>query len=88
MIIGRFGATAIWILVALRAGPRTAVGLLDDVRGLDGRVGPGTLFGALARLEHLDLIVAAPPTRDGRAYALGTGLSRAANANDSGGTHA
>lgn len=87
MIIGRFGATGIWILVALRAGPRTAVGLLDDVRGLDGRVGPGTLFGAIARLEQLDLIAAGSPARDGRAYALSTGLSRASNANASGGTN-
>jgi DNA-binding PadR family transcriptional regulator len=45
-----------WILVALRDGPRTIVRLLDDVRALDGRVGPGTLFGALARLERLALI--------------------------------
>ena len=59
-----------WILVALRDGPRTIVRLLDDVRALDGRVGPGTLFGALARLERLALI---EPTTDGgvrRAYRL------------------
>ena len=88
MIIGRFGATAIWILVALRTGPRTAVGLLDDVRGLDGRVGPGTLFGAIARLEQLELIITATPARDLRAYALSAGFCRAANANASGGTNA
>jgi DNA-binding PadR family transcriptional regulator len=59
-----------WILVALRDGPRTIVRLLDDVRALDGRVGPGTLFGALARLERLALI---EPTSDGgsrQAYCL------------------
>lgn len=53
---GRFGETAIWVLVALRSGPRNAVGLLGDVRGLGGHVGPGTLFGAIARLEHLEMI--------------------------------
>jgi DNA-binding PadR family transcriptional regulator len=59
-----------WILVALRAGPRNVVRLLDEVRELDGRVGPGTLYGAVARLEGLALI---EPTTNGngrRAYRL------------------
>ncbi len=54
--LGRFGETAMWILVALRDGPSGIVRLLDDVRALDGRVGPGTLYGAVARLERLALI--------------------------------
>ena len=54
--LGRFGETALWILVALREGPRNVVRLLDEVRALDGRVGPGTLYGAVARLEGLALI--------------------------------
>jgi DNA-binding PadR family transcriptional regulator len=59
-----------WILVALRDGPRSVVRLLDDIRALDGRVGPGTLFGAIARLERLALIE--PTTDEGsrRAYRL------------------
>ena len=68
--LGRFGETAMWILVALRDGPRNVTRLLDDVRGLDGRVGPGTLYGAVARLERLALI---EPTTNGggrRAYRL------------------
>ena len=68
--LGRFGATAMWILVALREGPRNVARLLDDVRALDGRVGPGTLYGAVARLERLALI---EPTTNGggrRAYRL------------------
>lgn len=67
---GRFGETAMWILVALRDGPRNIVPLLDEVRAMDGRVGPGTLYGAVARLERLDLI---EPTNIGdgqRAYRL------------------
>jgi hypothetical protein len=54
--MGRFAEPARWILVALDAGPRTLVGLLDDVRRLDGRVGHGTLVGAVARLERRGLI--------------------------------
>jgi DNA-binding PadR family transcriptional regulator len=53
---GRFGETAMWILVALAGGPRLAVGILDDVRSLDGNVRSGELFGAVARLERRGLI--------------------------------
>jgi DNA-binding PadR family transcriptional regulator len=59
-----------WILVALRDGPHNVVRLLDDVRALDGRIGPGTLYGAVARLERLKLI---EPTTNGegrQAYRL------------------
>jgi hypothetical protein len=45
-----------WIIVALQRGPKTAIRLLDDVRSLDGNIGPGTLFGTVARLERLALI--------------------------------
>ena len=45
-----------WILVALREEPRQIVRLLDDVRALDGQIGPGTLYGAVARLERHALI--------------------------------
>lgn len=53
---GRFGETAIWILVALASGQLRAARLLDEVRRLDGHVGPGALFGAVARLERRGLI--------------------------------
>jgi DNA-binding PadR family transcriptional regulator len=68
--LGRFGETSTWILVALRDGPRSLVRLLDDVRSLDGRVGPGTLLGAVARLERLALIESAPNGDGRRAYRL------------------
>ena len=51
-----------WILVALRAGPRAVVRLFDDVRSLDGPVGHGTLYAAVARLERLALV---EPTTNG-----------------------
>lgn len=56
MAFGRFGETAMWILVALASGPMRIARLLDEVRRLDGRVGPGALFGAVARLERSGLI--------------------------------
>ena len=67
---GRFGETSLWVLVALRHGPRTVVRLHDDVRDLDGRVGPGTLLGAVARLQDLELIERTVNGDGRRAYRL------------------
>ena len=67
---GRFGETAMWILVALASGPLRAVRLLDVVRRLDGHVGPGALFGAVARLERRGLIEPIVTGDGGRAYRL------------------
>jgi DNA-binding PadR family transcriptional regulator len=68
--MGRFGEAAMWILVALRGGPRAGAALLDEVRRLDGAVGPGTLYGALARLERLMLVEPSPDGGSRRAYRL------------------
>jgi DNA-binding PadR family transcriptional regulator len=82
---GRFGETAVWILVALREGPRTVARLLDDVRTLDGRVGPGTLYGAVARLERLALIESTTNGGGRRAYRLSRqGVAGAATTADGG----
>jgi DNA-binding PadR family transcriptional regulator len=54
--MGRFAEAAMWIVVALRGGPKGGARLLDEIRALDGEIGPGTLFGAIARLERLALI--------------------------------
>ena len=68
--MGRFGETAMWVLIALRSGPAGAAALLDVVRRLDGPVGPGTLFGALARLERLMLIERTANASGAPAYRL------------------
>jgi DNA-binding PadR family transcriptional regulator len=68
--LGRFAETARLVLVALRDGPCQHVILFDEVRALDGPVGPGTLYATVARLERLGLI---EPTTNGggrRAYRL------------------
>jgi DNA-binding PadR family transcriptional regulator len=59
-----------WVLVALREEPHNVVRLLDRVRELDGMVGPGTLFAAVARLERLDLIEPTTIGNGRRAYRL------------------
>lgn len=55
-MMGRFAEPALWILVALGRGPAGAPALFTTVRALDGPVGPGTLLGAIARLERRALI--------------------------------
>lgn len=73
---GRFGETAMWILVALASGPMRAARLLDEVCRLDGHVGPGALYGAVARLERRGLIEPIMSGDGRRAYRL-SGRGRA-----------
>ena len=69
--LGRHGDTAMWVVLALVPGPRTAIGLLDAVRRLDGRIGPGRLLGAVSRLERLEVVERAPAGRGLGEYRLG-----------------
>ena len=67
-----------WVLTVLQAGPRHLARLLDDVRAIDGPIGHGTLFAALARLERLALIDSNLAEGGRRAYhltALGAGAA-------------
>jgi DNA-binding PadR family transcriptional regulator len=68
--MGRFGETAMWVLVALRSGPAGPATILETVRRLDGQVGPATLFGAIARLERLTLIERTATGAGAAAYRL------------------
>ena len=54
--LGRYVEPALWVLIALDGGPLGLIGLLDATRSLDGPIGPGTLIGALSRLETLRLV--------------------------------
>ena len=67
---GRFAEPARLVLAALRAGPRSVALLFDEVRSLDGPVGPGTLYAAIARLERRGLIAAVINGDGRRAYRL------------------
>ena len=49
---GRFSEPALLILVSLAEEPRHGYSMTDDIDAVAGvRLGPGTLYGALARLE-------------------------------------
>lgn len=54
--MGRFGEPGLWILGALGREPLGLIGLFDAVIAIHGSIGPGTLLGALARLEQHRLV--------------------------------
>jgi DNA-binding PadR family transcriptional regulator len=54
---GRFSEPALLILVSLAGGPRHGYSMAEDIEAIANvRLGPGTLYGALARLEARGLI--------------------------------
>ena len=59
------------VLVSLAAGPRHGHGILLDVEEFAGvRLGPGTLYGAINRLEDEGLIEGLPAEGRRRPYRL------------------
>jgi DNA-binding PadR family transcriptional regulator len=61
----------ILILTSLASGPKHGYALLQDIQGFAGaRLGPGTLYGAIGRLEQRGLIEAAGPEGRRRPYRL------------------
>lgn len=66
------------VLTSLADGPKHGYAITRDVEQLAGvRLGPGTLYGALARLEDKGLIEALPADDRRRPYRL-TGAGSAA----------
>jgi DNA-binding PadR family transcriptional regulator len=56
---GRFSEPALLILISLADGPKHGYAMTEDIAGVAGvRLGPGTLYGAIARLEARGLIEA------------------------------
>jgi len=55
---GRFAEPALMILISLADGPKHGYAMTDDIEQVSGvRFGPGTLYGAISRLESLGLIL-------------------------------
>jgi DNA-binding PadR family transcriptional regulator len=55
--LGRFSEPALMILISLANGPKHGYAMAQDIESLTGtRPGPGTLYGAIARLEERGLI--------------------------------
>jgi DNA-binding PadR family transcriptional regulator len=61
MDLGRFTEPAVLVLSSLADGPKHGYAITQDIRAVAGvNIGPGTLYGALARLEQQGLIEALP----------------------------
>ncbi len=72
---GRFAEPARLVLAVLRDGPSGVVRLLDDVRSIDGPIGPGTLYATIARLERIGLTEPGLGADGRRAYRLTGGAN-------------
>ena len=58
---GYFSDPPLLILASLASGPKHGHAMIEDIVGLCGtRLGPGTLYGAITRLEREGLIEALP----------------------------
>jgi DNA-binding PadR family transcriptional regulator len=68
---GRFSDPALLILSSLADGPKHGYGMMSDIETMSGiRLGPGTLYGALTRLENAGLIKSLPAEDRRRPYLL------------------
>jgi DNA-binding PadR family transcriptional regulator len=65
--LGRFSEPALLVLASLNAGKKHGYAIILDVQQHSGqRLGPGTLYGALARLEDMGLIAPLQVAERGR----------------------
>ena len=68
---GRFSDPALLILTSLAGGEKHGYAMMEDIEAISGvRLGPGTLYGALSRLEQSGLIEALPADERRRPYKL------------------
>jgi DNA-binding PadR family transcriptional regulator len=55
--LGRFSDPALFVLASLVDGEKHGYAMMEDIEEMCGtRLGPGTLYGALARLEKRGLV--------------------------------
>lgn len=71
MDFGRFSEPALLVLVSLADGAKHGYAMIDDIEAITGdRLGAGTLYGAIARLEAGGLIEALPSEDRRRPYRI------------------
>jgi DNA-binding PadR family transcriptional regulator len=69
--LARFAEPGVLILASLADGPKHGYALIKDIEGFAGaRLGPGTLYAALSRLESRGLVRALPEQDRRRPYQL------------------
>ncbi|MGA8539814.1 MAG: helix-turn-helix transcriptional regulator [Terriglobales bacterium] len=68
---GHYSDPPLLVLASLASGPKHGHAMIEDIAGLCGtRLGPGTLYGAIARLEQLGWIEPLPPQERRRPYRI------------------
>jgi DNA-binding PadR family transcriptional regulator len=78
--LGRFADPAVLVLSSLAGGDRHGYALIKDIEEFAGvTLGPGTLYGALNRLEERGLIEALPAHDRRRPYRLTAAGANALN---------
>lgn len=69
--IARFSEPGLLVLASLAGGEKHGYAMVSDIREMAGvHLGPGTLYGALARLEEQGLIEPLPAQGRRRPYRL------------------
>lgn len=69
--LGRFSDPPILILASLAGSPKHGYAMMEDIEAFSGvHLGPGTLYGAIARLETQGLIEPLPAKERRRPYRL------------------
>jgi len=69
--LGRFSDVSLLILLSLAAGEKHGYAIIEDIERFSGtRVEPGSLYGALLRLEQKGWIEALPAEERRRPYRL------------------
>jgi DNA-binding PadR family transcriptional regulator len=69
--LGRWADPSMLVLASLADGPKHGYAITRDVAAQVGvQMGPGTLYGAIARLEERGLIEALPPEDRRRPYQI------------------
>jgi len=73
---GHYSDPPLLVLASLANGPKHGHAMIEDIVHLCGaRLGPGTLYGAIARLEQQGWIEPLPPEQRRRPYRItGEGL--------------
>src|SRR5437868_5021685 len=69
--IGHYSDPPMLVLASLASGPKHGHAMIEDIVRLCGtRLGPGTLYGAIARLEQQGWIEPLPPEERRRPYRI------------------
>jgi DNA-binding PadR family transcriptional regulator len=69
--LGHFSNPSLLILASLAGGEKHGYAMMEDIQAMTGvRLGAGTLYGAITRLEQDGLIEALPADQRRRPYRL------------------